>query len=122
MANAGHPPPYLNHQELSHPPALPLGLVQDVEYETTSLMLNVGDRLTIYTDGLLEARNAAGELYSFDRLQNLIATEPDARQASEVAVAFGQEDDITVLTVTRLATGVESTTLLLAPALVSASG
>ncbi len=93
-----------------------------VEYETTSLILNVGDRLTLYTDGLLEARNASGELYSFDRLQNLIATEPDARQASEVAVAFGQEDDITVLTVTRLATGVESTTLLLAPALVSASG
>jgi Stage II sporulation protein E (SpoIIE) len=121
MSNAGHPPPYWNQQELSHPPALPLGLVAGAEYETTSLVLSVGDRLTLYTDGLLEARNAAGELYSFDRLQNLIATEPDARQASEVAVAFGQEDDITVLTVTRLATGVESTTLLLAPALVSAT-
>jgi hypothetical protein len=122
MANAGHPPPYRNQQELSLPPALPLGLVPVAEYETTSLLLDVGDRLTLYTDGLLEARNAAGELYSFDRLQNLILTEPDARQASEVAVAFGQEDDITVLTVTRLATGVESTTLLLAPALVSATG
>jgi hypothetical protein len=122
IANAGHPPPFLNTQELNLPAALPLGLLPTANYETTAIHLGVADRLTLYTDGLLEARNAAGELYSFDRLQNLIATEPDARQASEVAVAFGQEDDITVLTLTRLATGVESTTLLLAPALVSATG
>ncbi len=122
IANAGHPPPFLNQQELDLPVALPLGLLPTAIYETTVIHLGVADRLTLYTDGLLEARNAAGELYSFDRLQNLIATEPDARQASEVAVAFGQEDDITVLTLTRLATGVESTTFLLAPALVSATG
>ena len=122
IANAGHPPPFRNQQELSLPTALPLGLLPAATYETTAVHLGVADRLTLYTDGLLEARNAAGELYTFDRLQNLIATEPDARQASEVAVAFGQEDDITVLVVTRLATGVESTTLLLAPTLVSATG
>jgi hypothetical protein len=52
----------------------------------------------------------------------LIATGPDAQQASDAAVAFGQDDDITVLTVTRLATGVESTTLLLAPELLSVAG
>jgi hypothetical protein len=39
--------------------------------------------------------------------------------ASDAAVHFGQEDDITVLTLTRLATGVESTTSLTAPALVT---
>jgi hypothetical protein len=121
IADAGHPSPFLNQTELSLPAALPLGLLADAHYETTTLQLSVSDRLTLYTDGLLEARNASGELYSFDRLQNLIATEPDARQASEVTVAFGQEDDITVLTVTRLAVGVESTTLLLAPALVGAA-
>ena len=120
VADAGHPPPFLNHQELVLAPALPLGIVAAAQYETTTLQLAVADRLTLYTDGLLEARNTAGELYSFDRLQQLIATEPDARQASDVAVAFGQDDDITVLTVTRLAVGVESTTLLLAPELVGA--
>jgi Stage II sporulation protein E (SpoIIE) len=72
-------------------------------------------------DGLLEARNPAGDLFSFERLRALIATQPDAKQATDAAVAFGQDDDITVLTLTRLAPGVESTTSLLAPDLVSSS-
>jgi serine phosphatase RsbU (regulator of sigma subunit) len=84
------------------------------------VQLAVGDRLTLYTDGLLEARNPSGELYGFDRVCALIATHPDAQTASDAAVAFGQDDDITVLTVTRLAVGVESTTRLAAPELVSA--
>jgi serine phosphatase RsbU (regulator of sigma subunit) len=122
VANAGHPSPFLNQQELGLPGTLPLGVLAVAKFEKANIHLGVGDRLTLYTDGLLEARNVSGELYGFDRLQQLIATKPDARQASEAAVAFGQEDDITVLTVTRLATGVESTTLLMAPELVSASG
>jgi hypothetical protein len=47
----------------------------------------------------------------------LFASRPTAQQASEAAVAFGQDDDITVLTLTRLAAGEESTTLLVAPIL-----
>jgi serine phosphatase RsbU (regulator of sigma subunit) len=112
----------LTQRELSLPGALPLGLLPAAGFEKTIVHLGVADRLTLYTDRLLEARNAAGEIYSFERLRELIATGPDARQASEAAVAFGQDDDITVLTVTRLATGVESTTLLLAPELLSVAG
>jgi hypothetical protein len=119
FANAGHLPPYLNQNELHLPPELPLGLVPSASYDKTTIQLEVGDRLTLYTDGLLEARSPAGEIFSFDRLQQLLATQPDARQASEAAVSFGQDDDITVLTITRLATGVESTTVLEAPILVS---
>jgi hypothetical protein len=118
FANAGHLPPYLNQNELHLPPELPLGLVASASYDKVTIQLEVGDRLTLYTDGLLEARSPSGEIFSFDRLQELIATKPDARQASEAAVSFGQEDDITVLTITRLATGVESTTVLEAPTLV----
>jgi serine phosphatase RsbU (regulator of sigma subunit) len=121
VANAGHPCPFLNKEELSLPGALPLGLELDVQYENVRLRLAVGDRLTIYTDGLLEARNPAGDLFSFERLRTLIATQPDAKQATDAAVAFGQDDDITVMTITRLAPGVASTTSLLAPALVSSS-
>jgi hypothetical protein len=120
IANAGHLSPFLNERELELPPELPLGIVRDVAYETTTVQLGIGDRLTLYTDGLLEARNHSGELYGFDRVSALIATRPDAHAASEVAVAFGQDDDITVLTVMRLAMGVESTTRLVAPELVSA--
>lgn len=101
MANAGHLPPFRNGQELDLPPALPLGLTADAAYETTSLRLNPGDRLTLYTDGLLEARNPDGELFGFDRLHTLLSTHPDAQQAVDAAVHFGQEDDVTVLTLTR---------------------
>jgi hypothetical protein len=118
FANAGHLPPYLNQNELHLPAALPLGLVPSASYEETTIQLEVGDRLTLYTDGLLEARDATGELFGFDRLQQLVATNPDAKQATEAAIDFGQEDDVTVLTITRLATGVESTTVLEAPTLI----
>ncbi len=119
LASAGHPAPFLNREELSLPGALPLGLDLKAEYETKRFHLAVGDRLTLYTDGLLEARNHAGEIFSFERLRALIATQPDAKQATDAAVAFGQDDDITVMTLTRLAPGVASTTSLLAPDLVS---
>jgi hypothetical protein len=119
LASAGHPAPFLNREELSLPGALPLGLDLNADYETKRFHLAVGDRLTLYTDGLLEARNPAGEIFSFERLRALIATQPDAKQATDAAVAFGQDDDITVMTLTRLAPGVASTTSLLAPDLVS---
>jgi hypothetical protein len=70
---------------------------------------------------LLEARNAEGEIFSFERVRALMATMPDAKQATEAAVAFGQDDYTTMLTPTRLAIGVKSTTSLLAPELVTAT-
>jgi serine phosphatase RsbU (regulator of sigma subunit) len=79
--------------------------------------LKEGDHFSLYTDGLLEARNHSGELYGFDRLEVLFGTRPSASRASEEAVAFGQEDDVTVLTLTRLAAGEKSVTVLSAPVL-----
>lgn len=77
-----------------------------------------GDRPTLYTDGLVEARNATGELYGFTRLTQLIATKPDASQAAEAAVTFGQDDDVTVLTLTRdpVPTRVQETRAIPVPA------
>jgi serine phosphatase RsbU (regulator of sigma subunit) len=96
------------------PGALPLGISHEGDYEETSFSLDVGDHFSLYTDGLLEARNQAGELYSFARLERLFASHPSAAQATQAAVNFGQDDDITVLTLTRLATGEESLALHLA--------
>jgi len=120
LASAGHPPPFLNHRELAVPGAFPLGIQPDTGYEETTLRLDVGDHFALYTDGLLEARDPSGELFSFERLQTLFATHPSADQATEAAVNFGQDDDITVLTLTRLATGEESTALHTAPMLAGA--
>jgi len=103
LASAGHPAPFLNDRELDLPGALPLGISPHVDYEESTLDLKAGDHFSLYTDGLLEARNQAGELYSFSRLERLFASHPSAAQATQAAVSFGQDDDITVLTLTRLA-------------------
>ena len=101
-SSAGHPAPFLNDREASIQGALPLGLFPVVTYEQTLFSLETGDHLALYTDGLLEARRASGELYSFDRLKALFATRPTAEEATQAAVAFGQDDDITVLVLSRL--------------------
>jgi serine phosphatase RsbU (regulator of sigma subunit) len=101
IASAGHPSPYLNDKEMALPGALPLGIDPEMKYEEIVIPLRNGDRCALYTDGLLEARSASGEIFSFERLGELFATSADAAKASEAAVNFGQEDDITVLTLTR---------------------
>ena len=100
LATAGHPSPVLNHHELPLPGALPLGILADTTYDETPRQLHPGDHLALYTDGLLEARNAAGELYGFERLTILFSDQASAEQASAAAAAFGQDDDVTVLTLT----------------------
>jgi serine phosphatase RsbU (regulator of sigma subunit) len=117
ISSAGHPAPFLNKQEMSLPGALPLGLQPIADYEETTVRLGPGDHFALYTDGLLEARSHSGELYGFERLETLFATRPNAERATEAAVNFGQDDDITVLTLTRLETGEKATTLLVVPTL-----
>jgi serine phosphatase RsbU (regulator of sigma subunit) len=117
FANAGHLPPYLNGQEYPLDASLPLGLISYSDYTETRMHLEPGDQLSVYTDGLLEATSPTGELFGFERMNALFATRPTAQQAMKAAIDFGQEDDITVLTITRLAAGVESTTSLSAPVL-----
>jgi hypothetical protein len=115
LANAGHLPPFLNQRELEIEGSLPLGLLSSTSYDEVSILLHPGDQLSLYTDGLLEARSTTGELYGFERLYRLFASRPSAQQASDAAVAFGQSDDITVVTLTRLLAGEESTTSLTMP-------
>jgi len=116
-ASAGHPAPYIGDHEVNMPPAMPLGLDPDAKYEKVPFDLRVGARLTVYTDGLLEARNREGELFSFKRLEKLMSLQLNAKDAVNTAIEFGQEDDITVLTVTRLEVGQRSSTSLEAPQL-----
>ncbi|NYF50518.1 PP2C family protein-serine/threonine phosphatase [Tunturiibacter gelidoferens] len=109
LASAGHPPPYLNDRELAIPGSFPLGLFPAVTYEESRLRLQINDHLALYTDGLLEARSKTGELYGFERISELFATLPDAARAAEAAVRFGQDDDITVVTLVRVPISKEST-------------
>ena len=101
IANAGHLPPYLNTQEVAVPGGLPLGVISNVHYEERRLYLHPGDRILLTSDGVVEARQPSGELFGFDRLHNL--SNQTAFYIADAAKSFGQEDDITVLTVRRLA-------------------
>jgi hypothetical protein len=96
LANAGHIAPYLSGREIATPPALPLGLVADQMYELVEGTLGGTERLVLMSDGVPEARSQTGELYGFERLSKL--TLLPANEIAEAAQAFGQEDDITVLT------------------------
>ena len=69
-----------------------------------ALELAPGDTLTFLSDGVVEARNAAGELFGFDRTRQI--SSDAAQQIAEAAVAFGQQDDITVLTLSLASSGV----------------
>jgi phosphoserine phosphatase RsbU/P len=110
VASAGHMAPMLNGSEIDMQGSLPLGILPEAQYQEVAVDLREGDHLALYTDGLLEARTHHGELFGFDRLKEMFAVKTDAAQATEMAVEFGQEDDITVLTVRRLAATEESTT------------
>jgi hypothetical protein len=101
LANAGHLPPYLNSQEIALPGGLPLGALAENRYDEVSLYLHPGDRLLLLSDGVVEARKPTGELFGFDRVHNL--SNQSAFYIADAAKEFGQEDDITVLTVRRLA-------------------
>ena len=97
VANAGHLPPYLNGRETFLPGSLPLGILPQASYETLTLKLTPGDRLTFISDGVVEAQSRSGELFGFARTRT-ISRDPAARIA-EAARVFGQSDDITVVTV-----------------------
>jgi hypothetical protein len=98
IANAGHLPPYRNGEEVSVESGLPLGVTSDVRYVESALSLAAGETLTFLSDGVVEARNARGELFGFDRTRSISTQSAEA--IAQAAQAFGQQDDITVLTLT----------------------
>ncbi len=97
VANAGHLPPYLDGEELPVNSGLPLGIAHDVSWPETIHSLGKSERLTFVSDGVVEARGATGELFGFERTR--AASRRSAEEIASAARAFGQEDDITVLSI-----------------------
>jgi Stage II sporulation protein E (SpoIIE)/Beta-galactosidase jelly roll domain len=104
LANAGQLPPYLNDKEMEMEGALPLGTIPDAEHSVTTFVLRPGDALTLMSDGIVEAQDARGRLFGFDRILELLENKQTAEQIATAAQEFGQEDDILVLQVRRNAT------------------
>ena len=85
----------------------PLGILDDADYRDTRLNLARGDRIVFYTDGIVEAKNEKGEIFGFERLQNIIVDkgamtakalmEEILRQVGAFAGKVAQHDDLTVI-------------------------
>ena len=99
IACAGHPAPWHNGAEVELTPALPLGIAADLPFDEATLRLVPGDEIAIVSDGVVEAANARGELFGFEQARKVIAKA--ANEVAAAAQAWGQNDDITVLTVRR---------------------
>jgi hypothetical protein len=102
LVNAGHLPPYLNGKELPMEGALPLGTILNLEFPVLHFQIAEGDILTLISDGIVEAQKATGELFGFDRIAEHLKRSTTASSLADAAQNFGQEDDITVLTIERV--------------------
>ncbi len=112
--NAGHNPPVLvaPHGEtwrLNAVGGIAAGVIEDSSYQSATIRLKPGESLFLYTDGITEAVNADGRMFSVERLQSCLQRVSDAspRQmikavadaARDFAGETPQSDDLTMLTI-----------------------
>ena len=72
-SNAGHCAPFLvspdGRLRKLHTSGMPVGMLEDAQFQVVQMQLERGDKLVIYSDGLTEAENAAGEFFDTERLR-----------------------------------------------------
>jgi steroid delta-isomerase-like uncharacterized protein len=114
-ANAGHDLPYLwrsGDAEELRARGMPLGLMPGMSYEEKETVLDDGDSTLFYSDGLVEAHDPQGEMFGFPRLRELVAGHGEERSLGDflmgelysfVGEGWEQEDDITLVTLRRVA-------------------
>ena len=111
--NAGHEPPFIYRKGVGFEvyktrPGFVLAGMENIKYKEQKIMLNVGDRIFQYTDGVTEAMNKQEQLYGMDRLNAVLnekCIESDANETlklvkNDIDVFVGdneQFDDITML-------------------------
>ena len=115
-ANAGHDLPYLrgrssNDAEELSARGMPLGLMPEMSYEEKETVLDAGDSVLFYSDGLVEAHDPQRhQMFGFPRLRALVAGNAEKRSFVTLLIAelysftgeeWEQEDDITLLTLRR---------------------
>lgn len=116
IVQAGHPPPVLIRSEgnvdMIGEGGFPVGMIPAASYERLDFDFGPGDRLLIYSDGLVEAEDQAGEQFSEARLrrivrENAMDASPALLDRLDVAVRNWRgsetlDDDLSVLVLERL--------------------
>ena len=115
-SNGGHNSPVIVHPNgettvLPTTGGIALGVMPEFKFAQNKIALEPGDTLVLYTDGVTEAMNGAGEEYGMDRLREVLAAAPskDAKHITnaifesirEFAGEAPQSDDITCLSLHR---------------------
>jgi serine phosphatase RsbU (regulator of sigma subunit) len=115
-ANAGHDLPYLRRNgeaEELRARGMPLGLMPGMGYEEMEVVLEEGESVLFYSDGLVEAHDPEDEMFGFPRVRALLAEHSEEGPLDDfllrelysfVGEGWEQEDDITLLTLQRSAT------------------
>ncbi|MGB5100753.1 MAG: SpoIIE family protein phosphatase [Methanothrix sp.] len=113
-ANAGHNPPLLfreasNCIERMDVTGVALGMMEDMEYEQREIVLEYGDILLLYTDGIVEAMNGKEEFFGENRLRSSLAAVAELsaqrildsilRDLSQFSDGAEQSDDITAMVI-----------------------
>jgi serine phosphatase RsbU (regulator of sigma subunit) len=83
--------------------ALPLGMTLDAEFSVMRFQLEESDKVVLMSDGIAEATDAEGHLFGFEQVHQLLQRGVSAAEVASAAQKFGQEDDISVISVTRTA-------------------
>jgi|YelNatPaOPRAMG01_1025707.scaffolds.fasta_scaffold01323_18 sigma-B regulation protein RsbU (phosphoserine phosphatase) len=112
-ANGGHNPPYLTGRHDKKPRQIPLtkglalGVREGFRYREETIELSPGDVITLYTDGVTEALNAEGELFSTRRLESVLERLQEAspkliveellKNIKDFSGNTPQSDDITIM-------------------------
>jgi serine phosphatase RsbU (regulator of sigma subunit) len=110
-ANAGHDLPYVRRgsgdAEELRARGMPLGLMPGMTYEEKEAVLDAGESVLFYSNGLVEAHDSKGEMFGFPKLWALVAEHAEEGSLgnflleelySFVGEGWEQEDDITLLT------------------------
>ncbi len=116
LANAGHMSPLIRKADGSvdqfddESVGLPVGILEDYPYEVVSRTIEPGETVVIITDGVDEAMNPAGELYTKERVVEFVKQNtPNAEELGKALLAdvrrhangWSQNDDITIMTFSR---------------------
>jgi len=112
LANAGHPSPLLcgDHEEptyLDSPGRFPVGIQADLQCTSQVRALSPGEAILLYTDGIVEARDAQGKMLSFEGLQAILAQDGERavdidailEHVTQFAGSVAWQDDLTLVVV-----------------------
>lgn len=114
LANAGHNLPFVRGRDgvrELRATGMPLGLMPESAYDEVRAVINPGEILLLYSDGITEQHNDDGEMFGFDRTQVLVSRAESGQALVDGCVsalelfsgAREQEDDVTLVTLARSA-------------------